>query len=94
MNSFIRYQQCIFFFISLHSSLCHRYPTLCHQYFDYLQRSNIKASSILGRIDSLILLYDWIRINSNDINVYKDVRSISLPFTLTYIFHFLIPLDE
>lgn len=55
-----------------HFSLA-RYPTLCHQFFDYLQRSNIKASSIMGRIDTLILLFDWIRINSNDINVYKDV---------------------
>lgn len=57
---------------------CDRYPTLCHQYFDYLQRSSIKASSILGRIDTLILLFDWIRINSNDINVYKDVRTAHL----------------
>ena len=74
------------------SSHWNRYPTLPHQYFDHLQKSNIKASSILGRIDSLILLFDWIRINSNDINVYKDV-SLLFPFSqsnLTYP----IQLDE
>jgi len=48
-------------------------PTLCHLHFDYLHRMKLQPATILARIDSLILLFEWMRINSNDVSLYRDV---------------------
>lgn len=67
--------------IELLNELCRNHPTLCHQHFDCLYESNLQASTILARIDSLTLLYEWIRLNTDNMNIYNDVsQSINLLF--------------
>lgn len=50
------------------------YPTLPHNYFDYLyDQNNLQPSTIMARIDSLAVLFEWLLINSNSTNIYSDV---------------------
>lgn len=55
-------------------TISQKHPMLCHQHFDFLQQiHNLKASTIVARIDSVTLLYEWMRLNSNDIHIFRDV---------------------
>jgi hypothetical protein len=55
-------------------TISQKHPMLCHQHFDFLQQiHNLRASTIVARIDSVTLLYEWMRLNSNDIHIFRDV---------------------
>ena len=57
------------------NNICKKSPILCHQYFDYMRNINLQASTIITRIDSIILLFEWLRLNSNNIHIYNDVSN-------------------
>lgn len=59
--------------MNLLDTICTSHPTVCHQYFEYLYQTNLQPSTITARIDSLTLLYEWMRLNSININIYNDV---------------------
>lgn len=61
-------------------SICTTYPTLTHSYFDYLYDNNLQASTILSRIDSLVVLFDWMKLNSNDVIAFRDVSKLSFNY--------------
>jgi hypothetical protein len=55
-------------------TISQKHPMICHQHFDFLQQiHNLKASTVVARIDSITLLYEWMRLNSNDIHIFRDV---------------------
>jgi hypothetical protein len=64
--------------INLLTTICRQSPTLTHQYFDYLYSNDLQPSTIMARVDSIAILYEWIRMNSNDMTSFKDV-SDTLP---------------
>lgn len=67
-------------------TISQKHPMICHQHFDFLQQiHNLKASTIVARIDSVTLLYEWMRLNSNDIHIFRDV-SLLLYLTPNYLF--------
>lgn len=59
--------------INLLTTICRQFPTLTHQYFDYLYSNDLQPSTVMARIDSIAILYEWIRMNSNDMTSFKDV---------------------
>ena len=65
--------------INLLTTICTKSPTLTHQYFDYLYCNDLQPSTIMARVDSIAILYEWIRMNSNDMSVFKDVCNIESP---------------
>jgi hypothetical protein len=74
-------------------TISQNHPLICHQHFDFLQQiHNLKASTIISRIDSVTLLYEWMRLNSNDIHIFRDV-SLCL-FLFAIFFPLTITLDE
>ena len=65
------------------STICSSYPTLPHNHFDYLYENHLQPSTIIARIDSIAVLYEWLRINSNNMtSSYYDVSyNINLSIT-------------
>ena len=77
--------------VKLLNNISTNLPKLCHQYFDFLYNSNLLPATIISRIDAVILLYEWMRLNSNNIQIYNDVSFISfIIYSFIHIINIII----